>query len=43
MRVHGLHEAARVGSTSLIAAVTPYESVSAQTSISGPLGAVGGL
>lgn len=43
MRMHGLHEALRVGSTSLAAAITPREPVSAQTSISGPQRAVGGL
>lgn len=36
MRMHGLHKALRVGSTSLAAAITPYEPVSAQTSISWP-------
>lgn len=43
MSAHSLHEAVRVGPTSLTAAITPYEPVSAQTSISGPLGAVGRL
>lgn len=43
MSARSLHEAVRVGPTSLTAAITPYEPVSAQTSISGPLGAVGRL